>query len=129
MPATEERRPEYILLNIAEIISAVEGDVLFQLSLDGRGEVIDIECLASPTQPKNMIPLDLLLEGPLGLGAHSVLYVSNASGSLIPPSECDVDFTARLIAEGVRVGMPVEDHYLAKNGRYDSLKDRTALWT
>lgn len=129
MSTTEERRPEYILPNIAEIISAVEGDVLFQLSLDDRGEVIDIECLASPTQPKNMIPLDLLLEGPRGIGASSVLYVSNASGSLIPPADCDVDFTARLIAEGARLGIPVEDHYLAKNGRYDSLKSRTALWS
>lgn len=129
MSTTDKRLPQYILPNLAEIISGVEGDILFQLSLDPGGEVIDIECLASATQPKNMIPLDLLLERPRDVGASSVIYVSNASGKLDPPDDCDTDFTARLIEAGAIVGMPVTDHYLVRDRSFASLKKATALWS
>lgn len=129
MSTTEERLPEYILPNLADIVTQVEGDVLFQISLDARGEVIDIECLASATQPKNTIPLDLLLDGPRGVGASSVMYVSNASGSLESPEDCDTEFTARLIEAGAMAGIPVADHYLVRDHRVVSLKATTALWS
>ncbi len=129
MSTTHKRLPEYILPNLAEIISGVEGDILFQLSLDRDREVIDIVCLASATQPKNMIPLDLLLERPADVGASSVIYVSNASGKLDPPDECDTDFTAGLIEAGATTGIPVIDHYLVRDGRFASLKKATALWS
>ncbi len=102
---------------------------MFQVSLDGAGEVIDIECLASASQPKNMLPLDLLLERPRDVGASSVMYVSNASGALGSPEDCDVDFTARLIEAGAASGVPVTDHYLVREGGFVSLKATTSLWS
>lgn len=129
MSTKPQQLPEYILPNLARIVSEVEGDILFQISLDELGEVIDVECLASATQPKNMLPLDLLFERPCDVGATSVLYVSNASGAIDPPESCDTDFTARLIEAGRRVGVPVEDHYLVRDGEFASLKRRTGLWS
>lgn len=128
MSSTQKRLPEYILSNLAQIVSGIEGDVLFQISLDPVGEVIDIECLASASQPKNMLPLDLLFERPRDVGAGSVMYVSNASGTLDVIEDCDLAFTARLIEAGRRIGIPVTDHYLVRDQRLSSLKATTGLW-
>ncbi len=128
MSAIDQQLPEYILPNLTNILSAVEGDVIFQLSLDEGGEVVDIECLASATQPKNMIPLDLLLERPKDVGAGAVMYVSNTTGSLEQPEDCEIDFTERLLRAGEAVGVEVVDHYLVADGRLMSLRRETALW-
>lgn len=128
MATTEKRFVEAILPNLAEIVSQVDGEVLFQLSLDSGHEVIDIECLASPTQPKNMIPLDLLLDGPSGLKAAAVTYVSTGTGGIQAPDECELAFTARLIEAGAAAGIPVADHHLVISGCLVSLRQTTALW-
>lgn len=76
-----------------------------------------------------MIPLDLLLERPADVGASSVMFVSNASGKLQSPDDCDLDFTARLIEAGAIAGVPVIDHYLVRDRSFASLKKETALWS
>lgn len=128
MDTTEKRLVEHILPNLAEIISGVDGEVLFQISLDAQDEVIDIECLTSATQPKNMLPLDLLLERPLDLNAAGVTYVSSGTGSVGAPAECELSFTARLIEAGATAGIPVVDHHLVITGHLVSLRETTALW-
>lgn len=52
MSTTDKRLPEYILPNLAEIISGVEGDILFQLSLRSRrrGHRHRMPGLGYPTQ-------------------------------------------------------------------------------
>ncbi|MEA2435169.1 MAG: repair protein RadC [Actinomycetota bacterium] len=123
-----QRQPEKLLPSLAQIVTGIDGEVLFQISLDSDRSVMDIECLASQVQPKNMLPLDLVLEHPLDLGAGSVLFVSNSSGSLAEPAESDLDFTRRLIEAGRISRMPVEDHYIVKDGGYLSLRRSTDLW-
>lgn len=75
-----------LLGNLREIASRVEADVIFQVSLDEAGIPIDIGCLASSNHSKEPIPIDLLLKRPV-LGARSVIYVANTSGSLAGPDQ------------------------------------------
>jgi DNA repair protein RadC len=123
---------EEILPNLAQIVSGLEGqgEVIFQIPLNKHGEVIDeIECLASPTQPKNLLPLELVLQYPKDIGAAEVTFVSNSCGELTSPAEADIDFTRRLIDAGRTVGVPIADHYLAANDHYISLRQSTDLWS
>jgi DNA repair protein RadC len=123
-----DRPPETLIPSLAQIVSGIDGEVVFQISLDSDGSVMDIECLASQIQPKNMLPLDLVLEHPRNKGADSVMFVSNSSGPLARPAESDLDFTSRLIEAGDSSDLPVRDHYLVKDGAFISLRDSTALW-
>lgn len=123
-----DQLPEKLLPNLAKIISGVDGEVLFQVSLGSDRSVLDIECLASQVQPVNMLPLDLVLEHPARIGASSVMFVSSSSGSLTEPDECDLAFTDRLIEAGEMSGVPVYDHYLVREGGYVSLRASTDLW-
>ncbi|HJR45297.1 MAG TPA: JAB domain-containing protein [Actinomycetota bacterium] len=128
MATAQTRLVEYILPNLAQIVSEIDGEVLFQISLDADGEVIDIECLASSTQPKNMLPLDLLLERPREVDAAAVAYVSSGTGPFDGPDEFELAFTARLIEAGAAAGIPVADHHLVTKGHQVSLRETTALW-
>ena len=122
------RPPETLLPSLAKIVTGIDGEVLFQISLDADRSVIDIECLASQIQPKNMLPLDLVFEHPRNLGAYSVMFVSNASGSIVSPADADIQFTRRLIETGSVADVPVDDHYLVADGSYISLRSTTDLW-
>ncbi len=121
-----QRLPDDLLTNLARIISEVEAEMLFQVSLDESSQVLDIECLASGTESKDSLPVDLLLERPRELGAASVLYIS--SGSARPPAQVDLDFTRDLIGAGARHQISVLDHYLVEAGAPCSLRSTTNLW-
>lgn len=122
------QRLEDVLPSLAYIVDTVEAETLFQLSVDARGCVCDIECLGSVTQPKNTIPLLLLLEHVNAVGAAAAVYVSKGSGELGELAECDVDFTRRLIDAARVFDIEVLDHYVVERGAYVSLRAATDLW-
>jgi len=117
-----------VLPSIAYIAEGIEGEVLFQLSVDAHDRVCDVECLASRRQPKNTIPLLLLLERVVQVGARAAIYVSKGSGPAEELAECDVDFTRRLIEAGRVCDIEVRDHYIVERGGYVSLRATTDLW-
>ena len=99
-----------VLPSLAYIVDGIDAETIFQLSVDARGSVCDIECLGSLDQPKNMIPLLLLLERVGDVGAHAAVYVSKGSGDGGEVADCDVDFTRRLIDAGRFLDIDVLDH-------------------
>jgi hypothetical protein len=117
-----------VLPNLAHVVESVEGEVLFQLSVDLEDNICDIECLASSLQPKNLIPLDLLLERVVEVGGCAAVYVSRGSGRHGAVEECDLGFTARLIEAGRACGVEVRDHYIVERGGFFSLRGATGLW-
>ena len=119
---------EDVLPSLAYIVDGIDAETIFQLSVDARGNVCDIECLGSLNQPKNMIPLLLLLERVGDVGARAAVYVSKGSGAEGEIADCDVDFTRRLIDAGRFLDIDVLDHYLVVRGAYVSLRAATDLW-
>lgn len=125
---TRMKRLEDVLPSLAYIVDGIDAETIFQLSVDAQGNVRDIECLSSVEQPKNTIPLLLLLERVGDVGATAAVYVSKGSGSGGELADCDVDFTRRLIDAGRVLDIQVLDHYIVERGAYISLRSATDLW-
>lgn len=117
-----------LLGDLGEIAPQVEGDMIFEVSLDGTGDPIDIECIASRDQSKVTIPLDLVLDRPISVGARSVMFVSTTRGSVDKPDQSEIDFTSRLIEAGAAAGIKVLDHYLVAGKEIRPLSAATPLW-
>jgi DNA repair protein RadC len=124
--STSKRFEEEVLPKLVQIISEVDSELLFQVSLDGCGDVLDIECLASGSQSRMDFPANPLLERPRDLNASSVVYVSSTREESRLPH--DVEFTARLIHAGTLQQIFVSDHYIVVGGVLRSLRSTTSLW-
>lgn len=128
MTSSANAHLDSLLADLGRIASEVEGSVIFQVSLDGSGNPIDIECLASRVEAKESLPVHLVLERPVSVGARSVVFVSTTGGSVDKPDQREIDFTSRLIEAGTVAGVEVLDHYLVAGKDIKPLRADTPLW-
>jgi DNA repair protein RadC len=94
------------------------------LSLDGAGRLIRRRVVTIGLLSVSLAHPREVFAGPLMDRAASVILSHNHPSSVAEPSKEDIKTTQQLIAAGILLGIPVDDHYIICKTGYFSFREQ-----
>jgi len=97
------------------------------LSLDSAQRLIARRTVTIGTLTSTLIHPREVFAGPLKDRAASVVIVHNHPSGITEPSRQDIKTTQQVIAAGILLGIPVDDHLIVTRADYYSFRKRHLL--
>lgn len=99
------------------------------LSLDSAGRLIRRRVVTIGLLSSSLVhPREMFAE-PLMDRAASVIIAHNHPSGIAEPSDEDIKTTQQLIAAGILLGLPLEDHYIVTKTGYFSFREQGLMTT
>ena len=99
----------------------------FVIFLNARGSVIKAEVLFRGSKNSSIVAVDEVLRKALLLKSSGIVVAHNHPSDNVTPSKNDLDFTKRLYASSIMLGIPLLDHIIVSKSNYFSFKTHNLL--
>lgn len=125
MPAI--RSPEDVAGLLMEEMRSLDREHFRELLLNAKNRVLSVETISVGTLNASLVHPREGLKPAIVKSAAAIILVHNHPTGVPTPSQEDIAITKRFVRAGEVVGIPVLDHVIIGNGRYQSLKEMGVL--
>ena len=94
------------------------------LSLDSGGRLIKRRVVTIGTLTSSLIHPREMFAGPLMDRAASIIICHNHPSGKAEPSKEDIKTTQQLVAAGILLGIPIQDHFMVTKSGYFSFPEK-----
>lgn len=107
---------------VMRFLEKADREMLYALHLNAKNRIIAMELVSMGSLTSSIIHSREVFKGAILNNSASVILVHNHPSGAVEPSQEDLKRTEELIQAGKMLGIPVIDHIVIGDGKYESVK-------
>lgn len=107
---------------VMQFLEKADREMLYALHLNAKNRIIAMELVSMGCLTNSVIHPREVFKGAILNNSVSVILVHNHPSGVVEPSQEDLTRTEELIQAGKILGIPVIDHIVIGDGKYESVK-------